>query len=64
MLTDLEATTQYILKIIRCQWKIDCSSGRSESWKKLPWTYACGSHQEAKWRNIETIGELSDDDEI
>ena len=35
VLTDLEATTRCILKIIRCRCKIDCSSGRSESWKEI-----------------------------
>ena len=63
VLTDLEAALQYILWIIRCLRKTDCSSGRCESWKKLPWTFACGSCQETKWRNIKTISELSDDEE-
>ena len=45
MVTDLEEATQYIVKIIRFLCKIDCSSGRCGSWKKFPWTYACGSYQ-------------------
>ena len=32
--------------------------------KKLPWTYACGSREETKWRNIETTSEFSDDEEM
>ena len=35
-----------------------------EAEKKLPWTYDCGSRQEAKWRNIEPTSEFSDDEEI
>ena len=64
MLTGLEATTQYILKILRCQCWIVRSSDQCESWKKLPWTYACGSPQETEWRNIKTTGELSDEEEV
>ena len=64
MLTDLGATTQRILKTIRCLCKIDCSSGQCRSWNKLPWTYACGSNQETKLRNIKTNSEMSDDGEV
>ena len=30
----------------------------------MPWTYASGSSQEAKWRNIETTSEFSDHEKI
>ena len=48
----------------RCPCKIDCTSARRGSKKRLPWSYACVSCQEAKCRNIETTCELSDDEKI
>ena len=40
VLTDLEVVTQYILKIIRCLCKVDCSSAWCKSWQNLLWTCA------------------------
>lgn len=48
----------------RCPCKIDCTSARRGSKKRLPWSCACVSRQEAKCRNIETTCELSDDEKI
>ena len=54
MLTDLEAATQSILKIIRCECKTDYSSQRCGCRKNnLPCTYACGSCQETNCKSIE-----------
>ena len=45
MLTGLEATTQYILKMIRCLCKTDCSSVRAEVEKNCPGLILVGLKQ-------------------